>query len=406
MKLSDAKIKNAQPRDKEYSIYDEDGLHILIKPIGSKLWRFRYTSNGKRRIMGLGPYPLLSLAEARQKRDEARKLVLQNLDPIEERHTAATKQAAALAAATENSFESVARRWLDVRKATEVHKIRSLRRLELYAFPTMGARPIQDITTLEIVTCLETVEQRGIVETAHRVKHIVQQVFRYAVRRGHIVHNPAADLRDVLSFAQTQNYSCIPPSELKELLTAIDAYDGDNMVQLSIKLMALTFVRTNELMGARWDEFDWDRNEWRIPADRMKMKRPHVVPLARQTIAVLDDLKRLTGGREFVFYKHANFDKHMSNGAILTALRRMGYSGRMTGHGFRSLASTILNEQRKYHPDVIEKQLAHTDQNQVRAAYNRADYLMERKVMMQDWADFLDSVRTEEKVVPLRFGTK
>jgi len=402
MKLSDVKLRTTKPKDKPFKIFDEAGLHILINPNGSKLWRYRYTINGKTRIMGLGPYPLISLAEARQKHDVARKLVIDKIDPIDQRDAVAVQKTEAV----ENTFESVARRWMDVRKAADAHKARSLRRLELYAFPKIGSRPIQDITTIEIVTCLEAVEQRGIVETAHRVKHLIQQIFRYAVRRGHIVHNPAGDLRDILSFPQTQNFACIPPSELHDLLTAIENYDGDNMVRISLKLIALTFVRTNELIGARWDEFDWERNEWRIPAERMKMRRPHVVPLSRQTIALLNELKPLTGHREFIFYKHANFDKHMSNGAILVALRRMGYKGRMTGHGFRSLASTILNEQRKYHPDVIEKQLAHSDQNQVRAAYNRADYLMERKAMMQEWADFLDSVTTEDKVIPLRFGTK
>jgi integrase len=295
----------------------------------------------------------------------------------------------------------VARRWFEIMKGEDEHRQRSLRRLELYAFPKLGFRPIQEITTLEIVHCLEAVEKKGILETAHRVKQILQQVFRHAVRRGIIATNPAGDLRDVLAFPKTKNFACIPPSELPGLLQAMNGYCGDALTIYAMKMLAYTFVRTGELIGAKWEEIDWARQEWHIPAERMKMDRPHVVPLARQVLALLEEIKVITGRRDFIFFAAANKEKHLSNGVILGALNRMGYAKRMTGHGFRALASTILNEQRKYHPDVIEKQLAHADRNEVRAAYNRADYMLERKKMMQDWADYLDGVlaNADDKVV-------
>lgn len=400
MKLSDVKIRNAKPAEKPYKLTDGAGLHLYVDTNGRKTWRIRYYYLRKERTFSIGPYPLYSLAEARKARDDMRKLLDQGIDPNQHRRDVVAQKVQA----NLNTFEAVARRWHEVRRGTDIHKQRSIRRLELYAFPRLGSRPIQDITTMDIVLCLEAVEKRGILETAHRIKHLIQQVFRYAVRRGQIVHNPAADLRDILAFPQQNHYACIPPAELPDLLKSIENY-GDGLTKLAIKLMAHTFVRTNELIGAKWDEFDWDRAEWRIPAERMKMKRPHTVPLARQSIALLEEIKAITGRRVYVFHSGAAKEKHLSNGTILKALKIMGYQGRMTGHGFRSLASTILNEQRKYHPDVIEKQLAHTDQNQVRAAYNRADYLMERKVMMQDWADFLENVTKQgEKVIYASFG--
>jgi len=302
--------------------------------------------------------------------------------------------------ASENTLEAVARRWFEIKKGNDEHRERSLRRLELYAFPKLGYRPIQDITTLDLVSCLESVEKKGILETAHRVKQLVQQVFRYAVRRGLITHNPAGDLRDILAFPEKSNFACIHPSELSSLLKAMSSYNGDVLTLHAMKLLAYTFVRTGELIAARWEEIDWARQEWQIPAERMKMNRDHIVPLARQTLALLEELKTITGNRDFIFHAPANKETHLSNGAILGALRRMGYAGRMTGHGFRALASTILNEQRKYHPDVIERQLAHAERNEVRAAYNRAEYLLERKVMMQEWADYLDGVLANpDKVV-------
>lgn len=395
MALADVRIRTAKPKDKSYKLFDGGGLFILIKPTGSKLWRLKYRFLGKERLFSIGSYPNVGAAEARQTRDSVKKLISQGIEPIQQRKTSRNQRMEA----SENTLESVARRWFEIKKGNDEHRERSLRRLELYAFPKLGYRPIQDITTLDLVSCLEAVERRGILETAHRIKQLLQQVFRYAVRKGLLTHNPAGDLRDILAFPEKNNFACIHPSEISGLLQAMDNYHGNALTQLAIKLLAYTFVRTGELIAARWEEIDWARQEWHIPAERMKMKRDHIVPLARQTVTLLEGLKVITGNRDFLFHAPANMEKHLSNGAILGALRRMGYAGRMTGHGFRALASTILNEQRKYHPDVIEKQLAHADRNEVRAAYNRADYLLERKKMMQEWADYLDAVISGGKVI-------
>ena len=401
MYLSDVRIRTAKPQQKPYKLFDGGGLFLLVQPNGSKLWRVKYRYTGKERVYSIGAYPAISMAEARQTRESVKKLLAEGIDPILNRRTTKHQHIEA----SQKTLEVVARRWFDVKKGEDEHKDRSLRRLELYAFPRMGFRPIQEITTLELVTCLEAVEKRGILETAHRVKQLLQQVFRYAVRRGLITHNPAGDLRDVLAFPEKNNFACIRPAELPSLLKAINAYNGDVLTLSAMKLLAYTFVRTGELIGARWEEIDWTRQEWLIPGERMKMGREHVVPLARQTLALLEELRVITGDREFVFFAPANKEKHLSNGAILSALRRMGYAGRMTGHGFRSLASTTLNEQRKYHPDVIERQLAHAERNEVRAAYNRAEYLLERKKMMQEWADFLDGVLVNaDKIVHTNFS--
>lgn len=245
------------------------------------------------------------------------RLLADGVDPTQQRKTTRYQKMEA----SEKTLESVARCWFEIKKGNDEHRERSLRRLELYAFPKLGYWPIQDITTLDLVSCLESVEKKGVLETAHRVKQLLQQVFRYAVRRGLITHNPAGDLRDILCFPEKNNFACIHPSEPSDLLRAISIYNGDALTQLAIKLLAYTFVRTGELIGARWEEIDWARYEWQIPAERMKMNRDHIAPLTRQTVALLQCLKNITGNREFIFHAPANKDKHLSNGAILGALR-------------------------------------------------------------------------------------
>ena len=404
MPLSDVKIRNSKPADKLYKLYDSNCLYLYVSVTGKKHWNMKYVFMCKQKSISLGQYPTLGLADARLLRDKIKLGLVNGIDPQEQRKANRMRGFVA----SENSFETVARRWHEVRRGTEVHKVRCFKRLEIHVFPKLGKRPIQDITTMDIADCLEEVERKGVLDTAHRVKHLFQQIFRFAVRRGVITHNPAADLRDILAFPKKQHFPCIPPSELPDLLRDMENYKAHGLTMKAMRLLLLTFVRTNELLRARWDEINWDRAEWHIPAERMKMKRPHVVPLARQTLALLRDIQKETGKLGFVFYSATNADKCMSNGAILSALKRMGYRGRMTGHGFRSLASTILNEQNKYNPDAIERQLAHADQNEIRAAYNRADYLLERKAMMQDWADFLDNCLKPqtEKIVYPNFGVQ
>lgn len=403
MFLSDFKIKKAKPSDKPYKLFDGGGLYLLINPNGSKLWRLKYRYLGKERLYSVGAYPSVASAQARQVRERVKGLLVEGIDPTQNRRATRYQKMTA----SQNTLEAVARRWFNIKKGDKEHKERSLRRLELYAFPHLGFRPIHEITTVELVSCLEAIERKGILETSHRVKQLLQQVFRYAVRRGLITLNPAGDLRDVLAHPEKNNFACITPAELPALLEAIESYNGSPLTSYAIKLLALTFVRTGELIGARWDEVDTARAEWLIPAERMKMKRDHIVPLSRQALNILKDLKALTGNRDYIFFSASNKEKHMSNGAILGALRRMGYSGKMTGHGFRALASTILNEQRKYHQDVIERQLAHAERNEVRAAYNRADYLLERKKMMQEWADYLDQQGKEnDRVINIKTAIK
>ncbi len=403
MPLTELKIKNLKPKATLYRVPDGDGLALDISPSGGKLWRWRYRYNGKEQILALGKYPAISLAEARRLRDEARRTLGEGKNPARE------KKAQRLRAqhASENTFESVARRCLEIKQASlnEKYRIQCLARMEQHVFPMIGNLPIEEITIPDVVRVVEKIAQRGTVETAKRMKQLISQTFRYGAQRGLCVHNPASDLRDVLPSTPDKHHPCVPVSEFPELLKAMDERREDRLGILAMKLLALTFVRTGELIGARWDEIDWARHEWHIPASRMKMKRPHVVPLSRQALAILKEVKDQTGGRDFVFFSARSKKKHISNGVFLMALRRMGYLGRMTGHGFRTLASTILNE-KGYAPDVIERQLAHEENDKIRAAYNRAEYLLERKKMMQDYADILDSMKQGKTVIVGKFGQK
>ena len=411
MPLSEMRVRNARPESKPYKLFDGGGLFLMVsslagkpgdgKPAVSKLWKVKYRYLGKEREYAAGAYPIIGLSEAREIRDNVKRLLTGGTDPTQHRRNTMQQKAEA----AENTFASVARRWMEIKKAENSHKDRSLRRLELHAFPRIGFRPIGEIKTMELASCLEAIEKDGINETAHRIKQLIQQVFRYAVRKGLIEHNPAGDLRDIIGHEPVVSRACIPPAELPQLLRDMEAYNGDKLTIAAMRLLLLCFTRTGELIGARWGEIDWNRQEWVIPAARMKMRNPHLVTLSRQALEIFKELHEITGKHDLVFFSPANKDKHISNNAVLSALKRMGYAGRMTGHGFRSLASTILNEQRKYHPDIIERQLAHTDRNEVRAVYNRADYILERKKMMQDWADFLDSVaKGESRVMNGEFG--
>ncbi len=321
MALTDAKLRSAKPIDRPYKLYDMNGLFILIMPNGSKLWRLKYQFLGKEKSCSLGAYPDVGLKEAREERDKLKKLLSQGVDPVQHKRTTLHQKMAA----SEHTLEALARRWLEIKNIDPTHKERSLRRLEIHAFPRLGFRPIHEITTVELVSCLETIERKEILETAHRVKQLLQQVFRYAVRKGLIVHNPAGDLRDMLAFPERSNFACIPPAELPALLKAMNGYKGSFLTRAAMRLLALTFVRTGELRAACWDEIDWARAEWHIPAARMKMRRDHIVPLARQTLAIFEELRAKTGKQPHIFHMGANKQKYLSEGAVLGALRRLGY---------------------------------------------------------------------------------
>jgi integrase len=407
MSLTPLAIEKLKPKDKIYRLADAGGLCIEVTPKskknthGTKLWRWRYYFNGKPQMLALGKYPAVGLKEARRRAEAAREQLEAGKHPTREKKAEKLRRAVS----GENTFEAITRKWMAVKgeQLNKKYHKQSLVRLEKHVFPLIGDLPISEIKIPDVVRVVETVAERGTVVTAKWVKQAISQVFRYASQRGLCEFNPAADMRDLLPQTEEKHHACIPPSELPELLKAIETCEGDDVTKAAIKLMALTFVRTNELIGAKWEEIDFDRAEWNIPKERMKMRRPHFVPLSKQAIEILKSLHTLTGTKEHLFHsQRGKKAKHISNGAILMALRRMGYQGRMTGHGFRSLASTILNE-KKFSPDVIERQLAHQDDDKIRSAYNRAEYRLERMKMMQDWADFLDQVATGGDVIQAKF---
>lgn len=347
----------------------------------------------------MGVYPKVSLSDARKKRDELRQQLQADLDPSAERKAANLRKKLA----AENSFEAVAREWYGKQVHTWVshHASDVKRRLESNIFPTLGKRPVGEIEAPELLQAIRKIEARGAYDLAHRVLQVCGQVFRYGIATGRCSRNLSTDLRGALTPHKKQHQSAVRSEELPELLRAIAGYDeiGDKQTRLALQLLAQTFVRTNELIGAEWVEFDLDNALWVIPAERMKMKAEHIVPLSKQALPMLAELKEISSGSRFVF-PGRNRDKPISNNTMLFALYRLGYKGKMTGHGFRAVASTILNET-GFNPDVIERQLAHCERNEVRGAYNRAEYLPERKRMMQHWADYLDGLAHGANVLPL-----
>jgi integrase len=392
--LSDAKVRNAKPKAKPYKIADGEGLFLLITPAGGKYWRLKYFFAGKEKLLALGVYPDVALADARERRAQARRVLANGRDPGEARKEA--KRVAVLESA--NSFEVVAREWFEKRRHEWASSTADtmLGRLEQHILPKLGQRPIADIGPPEVLATLRVIESRGALETARRMMQICGKIFMYAIATGRAERNPVPDLRGALKTPVVKHHSFLQASDLPAYLGKLEEYDGSLQTKLALRLLLLTFVRTTELRGAQWTEIDWDKAEWRIPAERMKMRELHIVPLSRQAIAVLRELEKHSGDRQYVFpngHKPAAF---MSENTMLYALYRMGYHSRATGHGFRSTASTILNEH-GFRADVIERQLAHGERNSVRAAYNHAQYLPERREMMQWWADYLDKVARKPK---------
>jgi len=395
MALTELGIKHLKPKGRLYRVADGGGLCLEVSPAGGKLWRWRYYYQGKAQMLALGKYPAVTLSEARKKRDEQRKLLETGKHPTREKKVQKIRKAHE----GENTFEKLARRWLEMKGEglNEKYAKQCLVRMEQHVFPTIGALPLTEITIPDVVKVVEDISKRGTIETAKRMKQLISQIFRYAAQRGMCQHNPAADLRDILPTQEENHHPCIPMSEVPELLKAMNTRN-DDMTKYAMWLLAYTFVRTGELIGARWEEIDWGKEEWHIPKERMKMKRPHIVPLSRQALEILRKLQFITGEHDFVFYSASSKHKHLSNGTVLMGLRRMGYKNRMTGHGFRTLASTILNE-KNYSADWIERQLAHEDEDKIRGAYNRAEYLLERKKMMQDYADILEGISSMNRNV-------
>ena len=398
--LTDPTCKNATTKGKTIrKLADGGGLYLWVYEDGRKYWRLRYWLGGKEKSLSLGVYPEVGLKDARAKRDAERKHLDNRLDPSAERKAANLRGRAAL----ENSFEAIATEWYTKQSNTWVasHTLDVKRRLEKNIYPTVGQRPIAEINAPELLAVVRKIEARGAHDLAHRILSVCGQVFRYGVATGRCSSDISKDLRGALTPHKKKKQPAVRPEEFPALLRAIAGYDqiGDTQTRLALQLLATTFVRTNELIGAEWTEFDIEGAMWTIPAGRMKMKQEHLVPLSRQALALLATLKETCGGSHFVF-PGRNRDKPVSNNTMLFALYRLGYKGRHTGHGFRAVASTILNET-GFRADVIERQLAHGEANEVRAAYNRAEYLPERKKMMQQWSDYIDTVQSTGDVVPI-----
>jgi integrase len=398
MPLTDTAIRNTRP-EKPKKLFDGGGLFLLAKPNGSRLWRLKYRFGGKEKQLSLGSYPEVSLKKARDRRDKAREELADGLDPSQIRKTKKiiSEQQAA------NSFEVVAREWLKKfsNRWSESYTLHTQQRLEKNVFPWLGTRPVHEISSPELLRLLRRLENRGIIDTAHRVKQNCGQIFRYAVATGRADRDPAADLKGALTPNKiTHHATIIEPKAVGALMRAIDSYEGQFATQCALKLAPLLFVRPGELRHAEWSEIDFNSSEWRIPADKMKMKSQHIVPLAVQSISILRELQPLTGKRQYVFPGVHSPRRPISENTVNGALRRLGYTREeLTGHGFRSMASTLLNEQ-SWNRDAIERQLAHAERDSVRAAYNYADYLPERRKMMQAWADYLDGLKNGVNDIP------
>lgn len=399
--LTDTEIRNAKPKEKPYRMADGLGLYLMVTPAGGKLWRwkYRFPRGGAEKLMSFGGYPEVSLEEARETHLAARKLLRGGIDPMEQRK--ADKAATALE--DKLRFRAVGDLWHEhwrVDKSAQ-HVDSTRRRLEANVYLHLAERPIDEIETPELVRMVKAIEARGVGDLARRALETTGQIFRYAVAHGYCKRNPCVDFKpgDVLKPIRSRNLARVDAAALPALLRAIEVYRGKVITRLAMKLMSLTFVRTSELIGGRWDEFDVESRRWNIPAERMKMKTPHIVPLSTQTLEVLELLRTVTGGGELLFPGDVDHRKTMSNNTILEALDRMGYGGIMTGHGFRGLASTLLHEQGWPH-EHIELQLAHAPRNAVSAAYNHALYLEPRAKMMQAWGDYLEKL--QKKVVSIR----
>lgn len=402
MALTDTAARSAKPQAKPYKLSDSGGMYLEVAPSGGKWWRLKYRIDGKEKRISLGVYPEVSLKEARDRRDEARKLLSNGVDP------SAHKQAAKAATASQraNTLEAVGREWYQVNESSWVptYSVKILSRLERLVFPYLGARPVAEITAPEMLEILRRIEATGAVESAHRTRNYCSQIFRYAIATGRAERNPAQDLLGTLTPSKPKHLAAVTdPNKVGELLRAIDGYSGTLAVKCALRLAPLVFVRPGELRAAEWAEFDLEAGEWNIPGERMKMGQPHLVPLSRQAVEILREIQPLTGNGRFVFPSARTKGRPMSDNAILAAMRRMGIGkDEMTGHGFRAMARTILDEVLGVRPDFIEHQLAHAVRDPNGRAYNRTAHRAERHAMMQKWADYLDGLKTDSQVVALK----
>ena len=396
MPLTDTAVRRAKAKKKPYKLFDSGGLFLLVAPSGGKWWRFKYRFAGKEKLLSLGTYPDISLKEARDRRDLERKKLASKIDP-------AVNRMAIKAAWTDsqaNSFEVIAREWVEKKASiwSPSNTSKTIRRLEVDVFPWLGTRPIADITPPELLSALRRTESRGAIDTAHRVLQTCGQIFRYAIATGRMTRDPAADLRGALKQVKGDHFAAVTdPKAIGGLLRALHGYQGSVVTRCALRLAPLVFVRPSELRKAEWSEVDWETATWDIPAHRMKMKEAHVVPLSRQALEILKELHPLTGRGSYLFSSPRSHKRPMSDNAVLSAMRRMGIpKEEMSGHGFRAMARTVLDEVLHVRPDYIEHQLAHAVRDPNGRAYNRTAHLPERRKMMQDWADYLDGLRLEK----------
>lgn len=403
--LTDTAIKKAKPGDKPIRMFDGGGLYLEVATSGGKLWRFKYRFEGKEKRQALGVYPDTGLAKAREKRDKARRLLADGIDPGEHHKV----QKAAKVALSANSFEAVGREWFAKMKPewADSHADKIMARLERDVFPWLGKRPIAELTAVEVLTTLKRISDRGAKDTAKRAQQDCGGVFRYAIQTGRASYNPIPDLRGALPTAIGGNFAAITdPVKVGELLRAIDGFNGTFIVKCALRLSPFLFVRPGELRQAKWADFDLDKAEWKFLVSKIKKteeQKLHLVPLASQAVTILRELHALTGDGEFVFPGARSNGRAMSEAAVNAALRRMGYDTKteITGHGFRAMARTILHEVHGIAPEVIEHQLAHKVPDALGTSYNRTKFLPARKAMMQQWADYLDKLKAGAEVIPL-----
>lgn len=395
--LTEVAVKRAKPTDKPYRLSDGGGMFLEVRPNGSKYWRMAYRFGGKQKLLALGVYPDVGLKDARDRRDEARKLLAAGVDPGE------SKKAAKIAKAGGDSFEAITREFMANKSSSwSASHHRHVREcFERDVFPWIGSTPIKELGPVEVLTMLRRITARGALETAARTRQFVGQAFRYAVATGRADRDPTGDLRGALPSPTKGHFSALTdPREVGEMLRALDRYSGTHVVRIALQLAPLVMVRPANLAQMEWSELDLDAGEWRIPAEKMKARAAHFVPLSKQAVALLREIYPLSGDGRYVFPSATNAEASMSRETLGASMRRLGLTDRQTAHGLRTTASTILHEQ-GFNSDVIERQLAHAERNKVKAAYCRAEFLPERRKMMQAWADYLDRLKHGAEVIPL-----
>jgi integrase len=403
MALTDLEIRCAKPQEKPYTKADGNGLSLLVEPNGSKGWRFRYRFAGKPKMLSLGTYPVVSLTEARRKRDEAKKLVMVGINPSDLRK----EQKLVQQGEGSNTFEAITREWYQRRydRWSESYRLEMMSTFERDVFPYIGYRPIKEIKPLELMAVLSKLEKRGATEKMRKVRQRCGEVWKYAIITGRAEYNPAPDLASAFAPHKREHYPHLTINEIPEFLSSLASYSGSMLVKLAMRLLILTGTRPGELRQAEWAEFDFDNALWEIPAVRMKMRRPHMVPLPDQAITILKQIQPISGRYQFVFPGRIQHSKPISDMTLNVLIRRIGYGGRATGHGFRHTMSTILHEQ-GFNTAWIETQLAHVDKNSIRGTYNHAQYLDGRREMLQWYADYMDSLENGENVIHGRFGKR